>query len=277
MANRSDKLVGLQWDQANVEASLNEVCEFVLEEAERQSHWYRRKAGPKRVLSQSVRVIAVLSAASAGVLPILSQIFANESGSPVVHPAWATVAVGIGLGALALDRFFGFSTGWMRFITTEMTMSSKIEEFRLETSVENMGRQGKPPTSDQANATLSRCAAFASEMSGFALEETRAWVLEFQENLKDLDDRLTARAQTRRTGSLIVRVENGNQCDDGWTLSMDGRGQLTRRGKSAAFSDVYPGDYVVAVEGQIEGRSVFAESVVAVGAAETANLDLFLE
>jgi low affinity Fe/Cu permease len=55
--------------------------------------------------------------AVAGVLPVLSQIFGAGS-SVKIQPAWAAVALAIAVSLVALDRFFGFSSAWARYMAT---------------------------------------------------------------------------------------------------------------------------------------------------------------
>src|SRR6185369_1540504 len=40
--------------------------------------------------------------------------------------------IGLGGAAIAFDRFFGFSSGWIRYITTEMAIQRTLHEFRIE-------------------------------------------------------------------------------------------------------------------------------------------------
>jgi low affinity Fe/Cu permease len=69
--------------------------------------------------------------AVAGVLPVLSQIL-GEGSSVVIQPAWATVALAIAVALVALDRFFGFSSAWARYMATGQAISAALNQFRLD-------------------------------------------------------------------------------------------------------------------------------------------------
>jgi hypothetical protein len=40
--------------------------------------------------------------------------FTRGQGIPVIQPAWASVALLVAAACVGLDRFFGYSTAWMR-------------------------------------------------------------------------------------------------------------------------------------------------------------------
>ena len=69
--------------------------------------------------------------AIAGILPVPAQIF-DAGSSVVIQPAWASVALAIAVALVALDRFFGFSSAWARYMTTEQAISSALNQFMLE-------------------------------------------------------------------------------------------------------------------------------------------------
>jgi low affinity Fe/Cu permease len=66
--------------------------------------------------------------AVAGVLPVLSQILDAGSSGIVIQPAWATVALAIAAALIVLDRFFGFSSAWARYMVTGQAITGNYSE-----------------------------------------------------------------------------------------------------------------------------------------------------
>jgi len=93
--------------------------------------------------------LAILLTAAAGVFPIAVQIWTTSEGKPVIAPAWASVLVAGAVLFIAIDRFFGFSSAWMRFITAELTIKQARDAFEFDWQAANASFGGKPPTDDQ--------------------------------------------------------------------------------------------------------------------------------
>ena len=269
------ELKDLRWDQDQLEFSLDRIYQFAKYQAESAMAWYRRSKRSKRIWARVLRVVAIIATALAGIIPVLSQIFADETGQPAwpVNPAWASVAVAVGVTALGLDRFFGFSSAWIRFMTTELKVDERLKAFQFEWETERLSWQGRPPTYEQCRDGIVRCATFTNEVSRMVQEETQVWVEEFQAVLKKLDESLKTQSQV---GAIVVTVENGDQCQAGWTLSIPGKGQQIHRGQTGVVSQVYPGLYKLTAEGEIDAVIRKAEGITKVASGEIVNVSLKL-
>jgi hypothetical protein len=95
---------------------------------------------------------------------------------------------------VAIDHFFGFSSGWMRFITTEHQIRQILHEFQLEYDIERATWQGRPPTLEQVQSVLQRCKSFLIQVDEIIRQETEQWVTEFQSALKRIDEAAMAKA-----------------------------------------------------------------------------------
>ena len=158
-------------------------------------------------------------------------------------------------------------------MTTELKLGERLQAFQFEWETERMSWQGKPPTYEQCRDGIIRCATFANEISRIVQEETQTWVEEFQAVLKKLDESLKTQSQV---GAIVLTVENGDQCQDGWTLSIPGKGQQLHRGQTGVVSQIYPGIYKLTVEGQIGGAMLRAEGIARVAVGEIVNVTLKL-
>lgn len=107
-------------------------------------------------------------------------------------------------------------------------------------------------------------------------EETQQWVLEFQRSLQNIDDKNVAQRQANRTAALVVNVSNGDQCDNGWQLSVEGKSSAKHFGNSGVVNNLFPGMYRIRVEGAINQQSVFAETVGNALAGEITSINVTL-
>lgn len=271
-------LHALQWDPEHLNDSLDKLYRLTISEAEQSMAWYRINSRPKKRWAQIIRVSAIVATSLGGIIPILSQIVSevDENLLLLFNPALASVAIALAATALGLDRFFGFSTAWMRFITSEMKIKSKLQTFQFEWAVERMSWRGEAPNHKQARAMIMRCAAFASEISNIVQDETLTWVEEFQGALKTLDERSKTQAESSQLGAIKVTVENGDQCEEGWMLSIPGKDSENHHGKTGVVGNIYPGLHKITIQGEINDRSVQAESAVQVFPGEIATVDLTL-
>ncbi|MCG3211538.1 MAG: hypothetical protein FOGNACKC_05184 [Anaerolineae bacterium] len=175
----------LLWDAEHLEESLQKLYTFTMSKGQESIDWYGVRSRPKKRWAQILRVVAILATSMGGIVPILSQIptWATEN----MNPAWASVAIAVAATALGLDRFFGFSSAWMRFITSQLKLEARQEMFQFEWLETRASWQGQPPTYEQARAMVNRCAQFAAEVSTIVEQETLQWVSEFRNVLTGLD------------------------------------------------------------------------------------------
>src|SRR5262249_8901931 len=100
-----------------------------------------------------------------------------------------------------LDRFFGYSTGWIRYVTTAMAIEKSLDEFRLEWTRNMAKMRGAQPGPEQLDTLIQTCAAFTLAIKNQVEQETKAWVVEFQSNLSQLEKDLQAKADEAKAKS----------------------------------------------------------------------------
>jgi len=103
--------------------------------------------------------------------------------------------IALGAACIALDRFFGYSSGWIRYITTALVIERSVDEFRLDWTRSMAALQGSQPTAEQLDKLFHLCRQFAVGVRAQVEQETRAWVLEFQSSLSELERQLKSRAE----------------------------------------------------------------------------------
>jgi hypothetical protein len=270
------KLEGLSWDPAKVNESLDTVAAHASLEAEEAIAWYLKKKRPKELGARWLRVGAILATAIAGLIPIWIQMYPLQGGAPPFPPAWASVAVAIAALLIVLDQFLGCSTGWMRFILTQMRIRRILEVFRMDWETEKSAWKGQPPTAEQVQKMLALARNFLGEVHNLVEGETSAWAEEFKSSLKQIDEAARAKAEVKASGGVNVTVTNGGQCDTGWELSIDDGAPKKCGGTSAGVSGLTPALHAIKVIGAIQGQPKRAEKLVTVPVGAAAPVELTL-
>ena len=260
-------LEGLAWTPEARENSLEQVCKFVSDEAQRAIVWYLSKKGTE--------ASGCPFAAFVGYRGYDRSRAHSSPGTDLHHqwhaaycPGWASVALVCAVACIGLDRFFGFSSAWMRFLATELQIRNALQAFQLDWEMHKAARQGAPPTDEQVQELLARCKAFLVQVNTYVEQEMAAWMKEFQAALQQIDDSARTQAEAAKLGGVTVVVTNGEQCSNGWELSIDGGSRKRYTGKTAALRDLLPGIHTLRVEGTRNGREVQAEQVVVIPAGD---------
>ena len=138
-------LEDLSWAPDERMSSLEKVFKYVSGEAQQAIVWYLRKKDPKRKGARFLRFGAIIATTMAGLIPLLAEIF-KVNGQPQISPAWASVALILAVALIGLDRFFGFSTAWMRFLTTEIQIRTALQAFQLDWEIQKAAWKEPVPT-----------------------------------------------------------------------------------------------------------------------------------
>ena len=184
------------WDAADVDGSLARLKAFAASRAGEAVSYYRRVRTPKKWWAIRLRVLSLVFAGTSGILPLLSQIFTDSQGRPVVAPAWASVFLALAAGAIAIDRYFGFSSAWMRFMASELKISRTLDQFELDWEATRAGMKDGTRTGDTAQTLMDGASRFVGDIADIVSRETAEWMSEFRETLRQLD---------QRTGRLTAR------------------------------------------------------------------------
>ena len=266
------------WGPEQAEESLRDVFERARAVGEGTVRWYLGQRVGKRRWAQLIRLFAILTAAGGGILPMI----ATLAG---FNPVIATISVGAAAALVAVDRFFGFSSAWMRYLVTAMTIEKELESFQYDWEVQLATLGGDPPDQVTIRAMLSRCASFTKAVREAVEAETRAWSQEFSSTLAQLDAQVTTQAAQRATelktwrtererGAINVSVDGGAAAQGGWQLSIDGAPATTHTGETAAV-EASPGlRKLLVVEAAGERRRAELAVTVPGGGSVSAKLKL---
>jgi 4-amino-4-deoxy-L-arabinose transferase-like glycosyltransferase len=180
----------LDWSPGERLDSLSAVFNHAVGLANGAEEWYARKRRAKRRWGRALRVGAIVLGATAAVLPILTQIYTKDD-KPTIPPGWAAVALAAAAALIALDRYFGFSAGWMRFMAAELKITRLRHGFEYGWQAARAAAAA-PPSDDEVAELLTRARELALAIDDVIAEETGGWILEFQTNLERAEQSLRA-------------------------------------------------------------------------------------
>lgn len=243
------------WDEHDPMASLAALYRAAVDRAQAHIEWYKAHVRWKRRFSWSLRAAALLFVGIGSLLPLVGAasltlgLSANR-----VYFGFGYVAFAIAAGCVGFDRFFGFSTGWLRFIKTQLLLEAGLDQFRLDWVSLVAKVQGGKPTDDEVQRMLKRLQAFTQFTDSQVQQETNAWILEFQTNLAELAKAAEARAEAQRPGQVLVSVSNAADFDRPVTASLDGVETKQAEDGQLIFFGVSPGDHRVVISGAKGGQ-----------------------
>ena len=183
-------LEDLSWEEGDRVKSLRVIYERIWGEACRAKTWYQKAVPAKKRWAVTLRFGAVIFGSGAGIIPLLAQLHIAGRLGLDIQPVWASISLAVAAALVALDRFFGYSSAWMRYRQSEFHLDQVIEEFEMDWEVEKAGWENPIPSTGEVRSILQVAKAFLAKVKEIVRNETNAWVDEFAGVLKRLDERL---------------------------------------------------------------------------------------
>jgi hypothetical protein len=112
---------------------------------------------------------------AAGLVPIIIQLVKNAGANWAKgfdSGPLASLFVGIAAALLGLDKAFGYSSGWTRYVLTGTSMTKLLQEFRMDWLALSTAAAGAPNEERQA-AMIQRAKEFVSTIQGMIAQETK--------------------------------------------------------------------------------------------------------
>ena len=177
----------LQWEAGKLAEPLDQLCTYAENQTQQSIDWYFRKRQLRRHFCRIFRLSAILLTAFAGLLPMINDIVGPQK---VLHPLCAAVALGVAATLILLDRFYGFTNGWIRYLLTARQLIEALEAFHFEVERHKLSWGNLEPTPEQATMLLEQIWHFHKKALGIVNDETKAWAAEFTEAIKQLDEQV---------------------------------------------------------------------------------------
>lgn len=264
------------WDSQNSLDSLGKIFAATIGYGVASIEWYQKARRSKKTWSLFLRAAAIALGAIGALLPLIVSLGQRVSWLDwIANSQLGYIAFAGAAACLAVDKFYGFSTGWIRYIRTELTLQAALLQLRYDWFALLAKVAQSHPAPDQVQLMLQKLQAFVAFVNKQVEQETDAWILEFQSGLAELAGMLKSRAEAARPGSLQVTVPNAKDFDGGVKAVLD-RGVEERQveGTQCLFSAVAPGPHEVLVRGTKSGITYEATGVVQVSPNALASLPL---
>jgi hypothetical protein len=185
---------------------------------------------------------------------------------------------------ILLDKFYGYSSSWTRYVTTYQEIQANLEDFRINWRKQILKLNSNvPPTEEQVGAVFDFLAGFLKSINDSIRAETQAWVVEFKGALADIDKTVEAQKAAAAAlpagaakGAINVVVADWQKFDERtWTLQIDNRKEEKKVGQSSAAVPLLdPGIYKVRVAGRLGEQPAAAEFTVTVQAGKVETVDV---
>lgn len=292
---RSDPLASLPWKSTDPDSTLQALFKYVEAEADKSMTWYWRKKGAKAMLSRTIQFSAVVLTALGALIPVAINLLRGPLHLGNVDTGlWASLLVGLAAALIGVDRAFGYSSGWARYVLTATTIRKSLEEFRMDWTALS-AKSGANPNPDQLAAFIARARDFILGVQAMVLQETKDWVTEFQNSVAQLDKEIGARldalksqiekaAQTQvqaaESGSIELTVPNADQTDGfDFDVLLEGfNGKLAEekvsRAKTWVRINVPPGQYKVSIGATVAGKRITTVTAIIVKPQEIARSEV---
>jgi len=192
------------WDPSDAAKSITLLYKWTVKTAESRIAWYDRSRKPKKAGSQWLRVFSILFAAIGALCPLVDA--TKIVSDKILLGQWGYVFIALAAAIVGYDKYFGLSTGWMRYIVTQLSLEKTLKEFQYDWIFLN---------AQQANtsALLGRIKEFSLQVENLVRHETDAWVLEFQSSVAELERVLKTEVETKKPGHVKIAVTNATDFD----------------------------------------------------------------
>lgn len=172
----------------DLRATLEAMYAEAVKKADKDRDWYARKSPTKKRLSEILRVIPIVVATVAAVLPVIS----NWQGlGDLEKPSIALFIVAGGF--FLADQTLGYSSAWMRFIKAELEIETALRLLILDWEAQRAAWPAAGPTDQNAAAAIKILRDFTEKARTIVGKETELWIAEFQSSLGELQKYLQDR------------------------------------------------------------------------------------
>jgi len=273
---RPAEAAAFSWADGQRLDSLKKLRDVVAEKIDVTAGWYMRGKKGRRIFGRFARVGAMVLATLAAAQPTISGMYRSQNHF-WVQPGIATIFALTAAALLLLDRFFGASTGWVRYMTAGLALNDLRDEFenawRLETAT--WGEQ--EPTVDQTKHSVSLLYGFILRVNEIVRTETDAWKAEFQSALQQVEEYARAAPRKIEQSGLKVVITNFDKVDGAWRISLNGGEWESVISAEKTFS-LTPGQTQLVVEATLSEpkKNVRREEIVMLTASEIITVTLTL-
>lgn len=241
-------------------AYLKALREEVENKAVESINWYIKKKKLKSIGSRFLRVLTILLTCIGGLFPILQGI--DLPYIQQVNAQYGYIALAIAATCMALDKFMGLSSSWMRYITTSFTLQKDLAEFQTDWILMWSEVKSDTPTKEQHKKILHRIKAFRLKILTEIEQEIQLWTSEFQSNLAQLQMSTREKREFYQPGIIDLTVTNATCAKQGLNVVIDCLTVALMTSPQLQIGHIMPGQHKVTVHGIVEGQDIQASHII---------------
>jgi SMODS and SLOG-associating 2TM effector domain 2 len=185
----------LTWSRNEIRRSLDELYAWSERLATDAINWYLTEKRRKARRSRGLRALALLLATAGGAVPIIALAAGRAAAGN-----WGFLLLALAAGCWAFDRFFGYSSSWLRYMATATSLRTQLVEYQTAWAKEMVAMAAREPDRTDAVRLIDFVRTFAWNVNDTIRAETEAWLVEFHTRLTELESRLQ-----QSEGGLIRR------------------------------------------------------------------------
>jgi hypothetical protein len=175
-----DNLTLLLNDKTDPLEQLDSLYAAIENKAREMIVWYLNKRRFPSLCSRFLRFLAIMLASFGGLCPLLQHIGDYNLNQ------WGYFSFGLAAAILGLDKFFGFSSAWMRYMLMQMSLQKKFANFQLEW-LKRRCFVTKDLSQEEVESLFMFLQNFQVDFLTEVEQEVHSWVIEFQSNLVQLN------------------------------------------------------------------------------------------
>ncbi|OQX21650.1 MAG: hypothetical protein BWK80_32645 [Desulfobacteraceae bacterium IS3] len=257
----------LAWDKykdKTVSEALQSIYERASSTSIRVCAWYWTNIKTKRLTAFSFRCITFLLVIFGTVLPILAGLIADTE-----RRLWFAQ---LGVAALALgglmqvaDRVFGWSSGWLRYITTVTSMENLTRKFELDWAGYILIKRTEALNESDTRELFNLAKQFEDDIVKLQSEETDKWSIEFNSGTALLGDLIKSQRElgekaieearqavqasekAKQSGALELKLVHKAEIK-AVKIAIDKEKPVEFTGTSWSSLNVPPGQHIINVE-----------------------------
>jgi hypothetical protein len=170
----------------------------------RARDWYWASIASKRTMSLAIRAVSFFLLLSGAVLPILAGLGGNADDRLLSTQLGVAALVFAGLIHNG-DRVFGWSSGWLRYMTTVTAMEAVTRTFELEWA-KYIINKGAPLDENDKRPMFELATQMEQAIAKLQSDETDKWVAEFNGGLAVLNDLIKSQRESAERTAEAARA-----------------------------------------------------------------------
>ena len=177
----ASQLPELDWG-ANYRSTATTLYRWTESAAISTLNWYLGEKKSKARWSRYLRALSVLFITAGSIAPLISVGTNNTT-----YAFWGYPILGMGAACIGLDRAFGFSSSWMRYLNATAELQRLLIDYQLKWTALTITWTDSQADPNELREVISEIRNFARQLSDLVAAETESWIAEFRGHVSRLE------------------------------------------------------------------------------------------